>query len=252
MEPKYSVLTYIFDNYEIVQEVVEKDPEAEYILITDDPNLKSSTWNVVYNEELAKLPTFTKCYYVRFHPFEYVNTDVVVRIDGDIEIRKSLSKLVSDFNSGSYDRCLMLHPARNTFDSELNLWIRARGYDPAVRDRALNFMRRSGYNIRYKGMFQGCFEIVRKNELNRDINNLTYGLMQYTGGDSIDRLDQHILSFVINHYFRDKIKILPVSENIIVNGDLMQWYKHHSKECSNSKVRIEPIMFNKPCKTWND
>ena len=43
MAVKYSVLTYIFDGYEIVQEIEQKDPEAEYILVTDDPNLKSDT-----------------------------------------------------------------------------------------------------------------------------------------------------------------------------------------------------------------
>ena len=33
---KYSVLTYVFDGYEIPHEIEEKDPEAEYILVTDD------------------------------------------------------------------------------------------------------------------------------------------------------------------------------------------------------------------------
>ena len=49
---KYSILCYIINNYENVKEVIEKDPNAEYILVTDDKNLKSSTWNVVYDESL--------------------------------------------------------------------------------------------------------------------------------------------------------------------------------------------------------
>ena len=46
---KYSVLCYIFNGYEQVREVQEKDPNAEYILVTDDPKLKSNTWKVVYD-----------------------------------------------------------------------------------------------------------------------------------------------------------------------------------------------------------
>ena len=52
---KYSVLCYIFNGYEQVREVQEKDPNAEYILVTDDPKLKSKTWKVVYDEKLAKM-----------------------------------------------------------------------------------------------------------------------------------------------------------------------------------------------------
>jgi tRNA G18 (ribose-2'-O)-methylase SpoU len=38
---KYTVLTYIFNGYENVREIGESDPDAEYLLITDDPELKS-------------------------------------------------------------------------------------------------------------------------------------------------------------------------------------------------------------------
>ena len=44
MEAKrYTVITYIFGNYEKVHEVLEKDPEADYVLVTDNPNLHSDT-----------------------------------------------------------------------------------------------------------------------------------------------------------------------------------------------------------------
>ena len=37
---RYSVLTYIFNGYEKVHEIIEKDEDAEYILVTDDPGTR--------------------------------------------------------------------------------------------------------------------------------------------------------------------------------------------------------------------
>ena len=39
-EKLYSILMYNFNNYEIMREPEEIDPDCEYIYITDDENLK--------------------------------------------------------------------------------------------------------------------------------------------------------------------------------------------------------------------
>ena len=61
MKKRYTVLTYIINRYEVVHEILEKDPEAEYLLITDDASLTSDTWTVVYDPDLEGLSTFDKC-----------------------------------------------------------------------------------------------------------------------------------------------------------------------------------------------
>lgn len=94
----YSVLTFIFNEYEIVREIQHLDDNAEYILVTDNPNLRSSTRTIVLDEKLFDLSTFDKCYYVRFHPFEYVHTDICLRIDGSILIKDRLTPIIERFN----------------------------------------------------------------------------------------------------------------------------------------------------------
>ena len=252
-EAKYTVMTYIFGGYEFPHEVMEKDPDAEYLLITDDKNLKSATWQVIYDPSLAGRNPIESNYDVRLHPFRYANTDVVVRIDGSIELKKSLAPLLKDFNDGGYDRCLMIHPARNNFAQELECWITRRHYPQEVADRTLRMMEAWGYDLDYQGMFQGCFEIVRNTEKNRDINRLTYHLMKYTGGEEvIDRLDQHIFSFVVNTLHRD-LKVLPVSQNLITMGSKWaQWYIHKSMRPISTPGKIQPMMFNQPCECWDE
>lgn len=62
---RYSVLTFIFNDYEPVREIKEKSPDADFILVTDNPSLTSETWTVLYDPKLSGLSVFEKCYQVR-------------------------------------------------------------------------------------------------------------------------------------------------------------------------------------------
>ena len=210
-EAKYTVMTYIFGGYEFPHEVMEKDPDAEYLLITDDPNLKSATWDVICDPSLAGRNPIESNYDVRLHPFRYAHTDVVVRIDGSIELKKSLAPLLKAFNDGGYDRCLMIHPARNNFEQELECWITQRHYPEAQAQHCMAIMQHLGYDLGRKGLYQGCFEIVRFNRVNTIINTLTHGLLRYAATDGhIERVNQTWLSMVVNHLFDGQLKVMPV------------------------------------------
>ena len=251
MAVKYSVLTYIFNGYEIVQEIEQKDPEAEYILVTDDPNLKSDTWTVVLDQSKGR-STFGKCYEVRHHPFRYVNTDIVVRLDGSIKILKSLRPLINKFETGQYDRCLMIHPRRNTLPVEYDTWVKFRRYPRTQADRCLTAMRQQGYDMSCKGLYQGCFEILRNNPVNNAINDQTFGMLCLLGErGKIERLDQTVWSFVINRYYSDRLKVLPVSESLITRSPYMQWRKHHTTTpVPDVEDKIQPYLFGEPCQVW--
>lgn len=107
---KYSVLTYIINDYEPVRETVNKDPDVEYILVTDNPNIKSDTWTVIYDESLLKMKVFERCYYVRYNPFKYCSSDIVIKIDGSMKLVGSLDRLVDKFNEDNSDFATVVHP----------------------------------------------------------------------------------------------------------------------------------------------
>lgn len=245
---KYTVLTYIFNNYEFVHEVENVDPEAEYVLVTDDPHLKSRTWKVIYDVSLNKLSPFDKCYQVRFHPFKYAHTDVVIRVDGSMGIKKPLTPIYEDFIAGGYDRCLMVHPQRNVMKKEYDVWVKTRKYPQKQADKCLSFMERMGYDLNYKGLYQGCFEIVRKCDINDSINDIVFDFLRYLGDGNIERLDQTIWSFVINHLFPD-LKVMPVSESLITDSEYMTWYLHKSSTPIPTNKKIKPYLFDKPITT---
>ena len=248
---RYTVLTYIFNGYESVHEIQDRDPDADYVLVTDDPTLKSDTWRVVLDQTPGRSP-FGKCYEVRFHPFRYVNTDIVIRIDGSIQVLKSLKPLVDEFERGRYDRCLMIHPRRDTIPAEYDIWIRYRRYPRIQAARCLQAMQRMGYDFKYRGLYQGCLEIVRNNAVNIDINDQVFGMLCLLGeSGKIERLDQTVFSAVINRFYSDRLKVMPVSEDIITRHDLLQWHQHNSTTpVPNVKDKIKPYLFDKPCKIW--
>jgi hypothetical protein len=245
MGMRYTVLTYIFNGYERVHEVKEKDPDADYVLVTDDPHLTSETWRVVY-DPMPRYSAFAKCYTVRFHPFRYADTPIILRVDGSIGINKSLKLIVDEFERGKYDRCLMIHPHRNTLPSEYDVWVKTRGYPRSQADKCMRALQRMGYDLEQKGIYQGCFEVLRDNRTNADINDLTFTLLCLMGTGSIERIDQTITSAVINRFYGD-LKVLPVSEDIITDGNLMQWYFHNSDKAIPQKTDlIPPIFAGKP------
>lgn len=125
---KYSVLCYIINKYEIVHEILEKDPECEYLLVTDDPELTSNTWNVIYDSSLNGLSTFDKCYSIRFNIFKYATTDICIYLDANIHVKKPLKILIDKMNEGNYDMAMMPHPLNSTFIPEYTNWIRMRNY----------------------------------------------------------------------------------------------------------------------------
>ena len=45
---KYSIVTMLFNNYDLLREPEEIDENAEYICVTDNPDLKSKAWKIIY------------------------------------------------------------------------------------------------------------------------------------------------------------------------------------------------------------
>lgn len=247
----YTVLTYIFGSYECIHEVEAKDPDATYILVTDNPNLRSRTWEIVF-EPLEGMNATDKAKYVKYHPFKYARTELVIRLDGSIGVRQPLREFIGRMQQGGYDRCLMIHPRRNLITTEYKAWVRGRGLPQQVADKCMEYMRQHGYSMGYRGLFQTCFEIVRRNSVNDALNRSVYDILLKLGDEGhVVRVDQTVLTFVVNNKYSRRLKVLPVSERIVTDGRLMTWYRHNSNAVNHSSITIDPVMFNRPVRVWS-
>lgn len=197
----YSILTYNIGGYEVLHEVECKSERAEYIYVTDDRSITSSTWTVVYVDNPHPNDPFWLCYQIRFNPFKYVNTDIVLRIDGSMRIVGDTDRLIDAFNKGGYDIALTPHPTRQTMLEEYTAWVRTRGYDANQANRILSFFNALGWHPQNdKGLYQYNFMIQRNNAINNELNDKTLYFLRLLKkeGDEIERVDQTVGSFVVN------------------------------------------------------
>ena len=238
---RYTVLTYIIGDYEIVHEIGEKDPDAEYLLVTDNPELKSETWDVIVDETLQGLSTFDKCYLIRFDCFRYCHTDICLRIDASVQIYRSTKWLVDEFENGMYHMALMPHPLRSDIRDEYAVWVNTRNYPVEQAERCLKAMADRGYDFGYRGMFQLGFAIMRRNEVTQRLNREVYDWLRELGSEGeIERLDQTVFSCVVNMKYSD-LKVMPLSEQIFHSEMMMLCY--HGSEIENA---VPPYDLFKP------
>ena len=250
---KFSVLTYDIGGYEIIHEIPKEamNPETEYIYVTDNPDAKSDTWTIVYDNELEG-STFDRCYQIRFSPFKYVNTDLVMRIDGSMPVMSDITPIMDAFVNGGYDAAVMIHPWRSTILPEYQVWCSVRNYPVQQAEKCLEFiMRQLYYNPEsYKGLYQGNFVIQRNDCFNNAWNLTTYDVLKHlaTAPDTIERLDQTISSVILNMMYSYK-KIMPVDASIL-NGKYFKWCRHGTDDAFSVEQIIEPYLFNQKVETF--
>lgn len=250
---KYSILTFIFGNYECLREPLELSENCEYVVVTDNKNLKSNNWTIKYlPDEYNMADGFTKSFYVRYHPFEFVNNDICIVLDGSILIKKSLDKLVNDFSNSGADACFSIHYIQWNARNEYSYWTKYRGYSELQAKKGIAFMNAIGYKPDYKGCFETTFKICKNNDINNDLNNFVYKCLEKVTNDKmhVDRVDQSIFSAVINTNF-NTMNILPVCRQAYQSDYLMCC--HHNTNTPNiaSMSNIDNLyLFNKPIKIY--
>lgn len=248
----YSVLCYNIHNYEVLHEIEKSAYDAmkdkvEFVYVTDDKSITSSTWTIKYVDWYDG-DVFVPCYNIRFNPFDYVSSDIVIRIDGSMQIVKDLQPLIDRFNEGNYDLGIIVHPTRQTQYEEYCAWVYQRGMKPESANNVLSFMQNNGYDVKnYKGLYQFNFMIHRKNQINLDFMKETYDVLKLLAidGEEIHRCDQTVGSFVLNAHY-PSMKILPFGQYICFDH-YFRWCAHNTdtQMVYNNANDVEPYIGNR-------
>ena len=215
---KYSIITFNFNNYQILREIDEKSNNCQYIYITDNDNLKSNTWNIVLqNDKLKKFTNvFEKCFYIRYHLFEFCNTQYCICLDGSIKIHKNLDVLMNAFINSNCDVGLMNHPSRSNVESQLLAWIDLRDYAPALAFNQIQ-LKSLLNNYNDNKLYQMGMRICKNTKYNQALDEMTYSFLKLLGhynNEQIERQDQTVYTMIINHFFQD-MKIFNFTQDII-------------------------------------
>lgn len=224
---RYTVLTYLFGGYEQLKEIDKKDENAEYICVTDNPEMKSETWRILPFVNAEGVSGFEKTLFVRYHPFLFCNTDIVITVDASVKIFDSLKPMVDDFEDGNYEYAVIPHSVRCNFVDEYNAWIKLRNYD--VKQALSNYRFFESYHYPLggdkDGLIQATVIIQRKSPVVSAIDEMTFRTCKFLVKDGIERIDQIVLTFVLNAFFKE-VPTMFIEEECI-HSSLMQWHDHN-------------------------
>ena len=244
---EYSVLTILMGNYDILHELPfqNTNENVEFICVTDNKNLTSNTWTIVYDEDLDKeeYNGFDRTFLVRYNPFKYCNSNVCIRLDATILPLCDLQDLASKFIEGNYDFGFCVHPTNTFLSNELDDWIKWRKCDQ--KEMQLKYITNViGYDVNKQGLIQNNIAIIKKSdvadEVHKGMIDILYECTDNEG--HINRLDQTLLTaFFYQNY--SHLKVLPISINMVKNGKIAQ-FVHKSKHKVDMHHKLSYYIFN--------
>ena len=243
---KYSILTCIFGEYESLKEIKDYREDVEYICVTDNHNLKSEQWKLVYNDDFfLKLPAVDRFAYVRFHPFQFVESDICVTIDASVEILTDFyDDIIKPFIDGGYEYAATLHYKNKAIKNDLDTWQAIRGYKDGDYKLITEIIGKDLDKI--EGCLDGGFIIHSDKRMCHTINEMTWELAHALSSDnSVDRNFQLELGYVLNKYYKDSDRIMLIHPFVFEGRHIRRWTHngrywivYHSKDTC-------------PCIFWN-
>jgi hypothetical protein len=126
MSKKKCLYTVVVNNYDFTFPPIKPDSNVDYILFTDNLNLKIKGWNVrsIDSALLAEFGLSKTNRYYKFFPHKFLaDYDVSIYIDGSIRIIGSLKNLFQDFLTSDSEIGLLKHPLRETVSEEVEACI---------------------------------------------------------------------------------------------------------------------------------
>lgn len=218
---KYSILSFDFNNYEILHEVKNPLKDIEYIYVTNNKNLKSNTWKIVqfdkFNNPIESLM------YVKYHPFEFVSCDVCCVMDGSTQILGDFSFLYDKFEENHYDIITKQHPGNRHLFDELDAWVKYRKYS---RENAEKYKQLISVNLSVDNVFEINVYFVRNDKNgNEFLTKLYWYLTHAKWNEPVCRMDQVMFTWMVLDNLKLKYWLFDKS---LENCDKYWWKCNHS------------------------
>lgn len=214
----YSVLTVCTGGYEPVREIINPNPNVEYVCVTDDPKMTSKTWKIIYIPNIWFL-------YVKHHQYEFISTDVCLWLDGSYQIYNDPTEaFVKPFINSNKEFSISLHETRHSIIEEILNWVYVRKMSYKNAEQLIIRILRE--NLYKDCLFQTSCMLTKKTPAVLDI---FYKVSELEADCSVDgkyRDDQTILSYVmVKHYYRwNGLNIMNFEK--MVNNDYFKMLMH--------------------------
>lgn len=218
-----AVITYIFGkNKEKLHDPMVIDENVEYICVTDQENLKSSKWKIIYDPMKDVVSLRDKVVNVKFNPFKYTSVDNVCVMDSTFKIKNSLNDFFNLLET--HDAVFKKHSYRKNLKDELPFW-RYRGLDYKTIAKFNAMAKHDNINLSNVTQLEGCLFLLKRSELSEDICSTLIKYMKFLGtNENMIVTNQCPLSYIVYKNFKEKTGMF----NYDLQKKFFIRYKHNS------------------------
>ena len=221
----YSVVTFLFGDYDKLRDPIVVDECAEYICITDRTDLKSDIWEFknIEGYDISKYNDWQKTLIARYTALNYITTDRCIILDASVQIKSSLHGFINE--CVDLELGIIVHPFRDSYLDEFDEWINTRNLDIKQKDDFINYCKNNNFDINLKGFIMITLMYVRNNEKMKSIMN--HILMELMNNfDFSIRIDQLYFTVILFNYYRNVV-MRHYSYQILISK-YFTYYYHNS------------------------
>lgn len=248
----YSILSYNFNGYDLLREPLF--PYNGDLVYVTDRNVRSKNWSVIMDGKLKNADPVYAAYYVRYHPFEYISSNVAVIVDSSIQINDDITPIVDAFIRSGADMTVMCTSYRSDED-KLEYWrTHLKRLDKGDMEKYVRFI--SGHKQSNElGSIGLAFQIVRNNERTRAFLDACWNELLKLGNGAPARLDEVIVHKMLKSYMECGLSLYIVSIQIIQSSYMtymmhnttlpVERYPNYDQMCYLCNMPVYPHRFDK-------
>lgn len=228
---KKAVVTYIFGDRDELRDIEYKQNDWDYFCFTDNEELKSKDWNVIFVDSSKQDDLNSKrlSNYVKYNPFAILSSsveimyDLCITIDANISPSGDLNKMCSFLTHFNYDATFAKHPVRNSVDQEFDAILQSRKDSKESIKYTKEFFDENGFNEIFRsraGLYQTGIIIWKNSHYTREFQSQFWETYL-----NLSERDQLCLPFCLY-----QVKPYQQFNNIATNWDdfmeYFNYYKH--------------------------
>lgn len=242
-----SILTFNFNGYDTFHSHFYT-AGLDYVLVTDDISHNLNSWDIKYPDKLKGLSPWEQSLYVRYHPFEFVNSKVAIVIDGSMVICEGIIELNKLFVDSEYEVAMPLSHMPLCKERVSSWYVRSR-ISHAEKHILIKYLKDNNA-FDYNGCLAGAVKLIKKTDETVKWLHRTWELLySLNDNDSPIRLDEVIATITLRKEFQH-IKFAPLSTNVM-NGEAFYYTYHKTGCCRLLPIAYPPHLDNVIATPWH-
>ena len=143
---KICVYTCITGDYDNLIEIKSKEKNIDYYCFTNNKNIKSNTWNVIYIEDKS-LSNFLLSRKIKIMGNDIVNKyDIALWMDASVEFKKNINDFINKYMEKDDVFTCFKHGERNNILEEMSACLRFRKENIENINKLKEFYKKENYN----------------------------------------------------------------------------------------------------------